>query len=439
MHYVSFEKDIEKINVRENVNLFYTKNPYNDIYSITFKVGVGSHENIELDYAARLMNYAGTSTKKLEEVKSDFHKIGTSYSFSCDRSYVYISMEGIEEFFPQALILLNDLIKDAQIAKEKIKLLVEEEKTGRKMEDKEPADVAKALVEYIRKGENSEYLRRLPLKAIGKLKTDKMLLCFKNALSYATEIHYCGKMYDADKVKKYIEKTYVFPEKINPTKSPVHIEDNEIKENTVYFVNDPKAIQSQIYFIVNGDVYDIEKEAYYDAFNEYFGGGFSGLVVQEIREYRSMAYSTGAILRTPPLAQKKNAFVGFIGTQADKTNEALDVFMGLLRDMPVKTERLEVLKSSLVQEVYASRPDFRELSETIINWQRKGFNDDPNKFKIEKFKSLTFEDIIKLYETELKTKPVAICIVGDKNRLDMVHIGKYGKIVNVDKKNLYRK
>ncbi len=307
------------------------------------------------------------------------------------------------------------------------------------MEDKEPADVARALVEYIRKGQESEFLKRLTIKEISRLKTEKLLKHFKEALSYETEIHYCGKMYDADKALKIIKGNITFPDTLKATASPVFIEDNVIKENTVYFVNDPKAVQSQIYFLLNGNTFDLSLDADYDAFNDYFGGGFSGLVVQEIREYRSMAYSTGATLRTPPLKNKKNFFVGYIGTQADKTSEALDVFMGLLREMPLKTDRLQVLKSALIQESYSSRPDFREMSQTVCEWQLQGYTDDPGKIKIEKFKNMTFDSINKLYESEIKSKPVAICIVGDKSRLDMAHIAKYGTIVNIKKKILFKK
>ncbi len=438
-HFVSFTNDFSKIKLNDKVTLYHSPNPYNDIYSLDFKIGTGSFENINLVYAAQLMNYAGTSTKTLEQVKAEFQKMGTTCTFSCDESYIHIEMQGLEENFSKALGLLNEVIKNPVVAKDKIKIIVNEEKTSRKMEDKEPADVAKALVQYIRKGNNSTFLRRLSLKAISKLNQEELVKEFKKALEFETELHYCGKQLQADKVQNIIKEVFAFPQPMMPSKSPIYIDDNEIKENTVYFVNDKKALQSQIYFIVNGNIFDIEKNAYIDAFNEYFGEGFSGLVLQEIREYRSMAYSAGASLHTPPLANKKNTFIGFIGTQADKTNDAMDVFMGLLREMPVKKERLDILKTSLIQDAYSSRPPFRDLSQTVVEWQKKGFNDDPAKYKVDKFKNLTFENITKLYESEIKTKPVAICIVGDQSRLDMTRIAKFGKIVNVDKKKLYTK
>ena len=47
--------------------------------------------------------------------------------------------------------------------------------------------------------------------------------------------------------------------------------------------------------------YDKKDDAIRDAFNQYFSGGFNGLVMTEIREKRSMAYSAGAYIGTPAL------------------------------------------------------------------------------------------------------------------------------------------
>lgn len=436
--FVDFNEDLAKIKMADKIHLYHAPNPYNDIYTLTIKAGTGSFNNINLPYASRLMNYAGTETRSMEQVKQAFHDMGTTCTFSCDESYVYIELEGLETNFSNALSLLNELLQTPVAGKDKIKLIVNEEKTTRKIEDKEPSEVARALQEYIRKGENSSYIKRLSLKAIKKLKPAALIAQFKEALIYETEIHFCGTL-SPKEVQANLKESLKFPADMKPTTSPVHVDDNAIKENVVYFVNDKKAVQSQIYFIANGNKFDISQAAMYDAFNEYFGGGFSGLVVQEIREYRSMAYATGATLRTPPVEGKKNAFVGYIGTQADKTSDALDVFMGLFRNMPVKEERMDVLRSSLVQEALADQPAFRELTLTVSKWIKKGYTEDPARNKAEKFKSMNFDDIVKFYTSELKDKPVAICIVGDESRLDMKHIAGYGKVVKVEQKKLFTK
>jgi len=96
------------------------------------------------------------------------------------------------------------------------------------------------------------------------------------------------------KVKELLNSNIRFS--ANPTVSnvPVAIDVKRYNENIVYFINRKDALQSNIYFMVNGSEFVKEEVPYMEAFNSYFGGGFSGLVLQEIREYRSMAYSASA-------------------------------------------------------------------------------------------------------------------------------------------------
>jgi predicted Zn-dependent peptidase len=107
--------------------------------------------------------------------------------------------------------------------------------------------------------------------------------------------------------------------------------------------------------------------------------------------------------------------------------------------MPEKEDRIETIRSSLIQEAYASRPDFRDLSEKFVSWKLKGYYEDPAKYKLETYKNLTFNDILNFYKTNVKGKPIVICIVGDEKRLNMQDIAKFGKIVKIKEKDLFKK
>ena len=81
----------------------------------------------------------------------------------------------------------------------------------------------------------------------------------------------------------------------------------------------------------------------------------------EIREKRSMAYSAGAYIGTPALPGNPTYLFGNIGTQNDKANDALDVFMGLVTDMPKNADRIDNIKSYIRQEMLTTHPSFRDL------------------------------------------------------------------------------
>jgi len=174
------------------------------------------------------------------------------------------------------------------------------------------------------------------------------------------------------------------------------------------------------------------------AFNEYFGGGFSGLVMQEIREYRSFAYATGASYNLPELANEKASFLTFIGCQGDKTNDAIGVMVDLIRNMPEKPERISSLRSSLQLKVVTNYPNFRNIPDKIIDYRRQGFTRDPNIKSYNNFKNLKMEDIVDFYEKAVKGKPYIITIYGDKRKINMESLRQFGEIVEMNLKDVIK-
>jgi predicted Zn-dependent peptidase len=384
------------------------------------------------------MNYAGTNDFALVQYKNEYSKIGCNYYIHSDDSYTYIELEGIEDNLPKALNLISELIKSPVLNSEKLDIIIEEEQANRKLERSEPENVANALFDYVKHKGQSEYLNRLPLKEIKKLNTDSLVNTFIDATKYETELHYCGKTNLAE-LKNILSVHLSIDRPDIESNSPYIKEFEKYNENTIYFVDKKKALQSKIFFFINGKPYQIDEDATTDAFNMYFGGGFSGLVLQEIREYRSMAYSAGAAYKKPIVSKGDSHFLGYIGTQADKTNEAIDVFSGLVRNMPEKSERIQMIQDYLKQSALTSRPDFRNISETVRSWELMGYNDDPTKIKIPQYEDLKFDDILGFYSNNLKGKPMVICIVGDKKRIDMDALKKHGEITIVKESSLFTK
>jgi len=213
-------------------------------------------------------------------------------------------MDGLDENFDSAFELLFKLINDPVVEEDKLSILYEEEKATRKMERSEPDNVADALFEYVKFKEKSAYLDRLTLKEIKALETAPLLEIFKQATIFETDYFYVGT-YDKNKVASMLKGKIRFMIEPKASQSPVYKEKENYSTNKVYLVNKKKANQSKIYFFMNGKPFTVEDEAIINAFNIYFGGGFSGLVLQEIREYRSMAYSAGAKYKKSGIGNKK--------------------------------------------------------------------------------------------------------------------------------------
>ncbi len=200
-----------------------------------------------------------------------------------------------------------------------------------------------------------------------------------------------------------------------------------------------KAIQSKVYIVRDGKVNDDQERIMAAAFNNYFGGDMSSLVFQEIREFRSLAYSAYANYRNPFYKGEKSYLTGFVSTQSDKTIEAMNAMFTLLDTMPSKIERLPEIKASLVQSINTSNPSFRYKSFNVESWSKQGYTDDPRKISVEVYKNLQFSDIENFYKNNVKGRPSLITINGDGKRIDLKKLQRFGKIVEVKKSQILRK
>ena len=173
------------------------------------------------------------------------------------------------------------------------------------------------------------------------------------------------------------------------------------------------------------------------AFNNYFGNGMSGIVFQEIREFRSLAYATFANYALSPLEGKNNLFQAYIGCQSDKTDEAIETMLGLINSLPEKNERFESIVSYISETSKTSKPNFRNVLGTVENWKTSGFVMDPNKFVLDQIDKLAFQDIISFYEAEIKNKPIVMAIYGDIDKVDMKKLENFGTVKKVKKSDIF--
>ena len=437
-HYIDFKKDVYQKDLSDLVHYYYTPNPVNDLFSLRLVFGVGNHKISLLPYASQLLSFLGTQDMPLDSFNREMQKLGSSYYSYPSKDYFTIEISGLENNLEPTLSLMNKMLASPKPDDSKMKKMVQGVKMEQKFEKKDPGTCGNALKEYALYGEKSDFLNRLPLKKVKKLKSQQLIDAFIEAQQYELVVHYSGKI-PSPKIEELVMDKLLAHDVKKETKSPVHIRKNSVKENRVYLVDDKKALQSQIYLIVEGDVNNEDERIMAGAFNKYFSNDMSSIVFQEIREFRSLAYSAYAYHSTPFYKDKKGYTFGYLSTQADKTVEAVKAMRGLMTDMPKKEDRMDHIRESLIQSLNSQRPSFRHISATMAYWQKKGYKHDPRKDWVKMYENMTFDDVVKFYEKNLEGRPVAITIVGDLKRIDSDALAKFGKIETLNKKELFRK
>jgi len=420
-------------------HFYYTTNPINDIFSLEIKFGAGSEKIPLLKQAASYYNLIGTESQTVDEFKKSLQKIGSTLSVYSSDSYVTISINGLDMNFNKTLVLLNELLTKPKTDDSKIARLAEEAKTNVKYEQKDPRTIADALSQYALYGNKSEYIDRYRIKEIKAMKSDSLVAAMNKAMKYEVNIHYVGKI-EASKVVDAIKKEIpLIMASIVKSNSPVYKQRNLFSGNTIMFVNDKKAVQSQINLNIEGNTNSREERAVAYAFNKYFGSDMSSLVFQEVREFRSLAYGAYAAYSPAFYSDKPGRTTGWLSTQADKTIEALQVMNDLFRNMPQKKDRLDIIKSALLQSINSERPTFREMSGSVESWRKQGYTDDPRKIFVKTWASLQFDDILVFYNSFINNKPILTTIVGDKSRIKMKDMSQFGNLTEVKKDILFRK
>ncbi|MDR3060941.1 MAG: insulinase family protein [Dysgonamonadaceae bacterium] len=429
--------DIRMRPINDKSKLFYTKNNENEVFTLTLKFGIGTEKMPKLALATALMNNAGIMGQMdAQAVKKEFSNLGATCRYGVDDDYLYVTMNGFEVNLEEACNLLTRQILLPQLDEKQMNNQKGPYYQNRRMEKTSTENMGSAMNQYVLYQDKSDYLDRLSLEEIGNITISNLTGEFQRATDYEAEIHYVGSL-DLETVYDILSKNLPLKQGEKTSTSPEVKDRVEYKENTIYFLPNGDAQQSSVYFYIQGDEYNHEDDVYHTAFNQYFAGGFSGLVLQEIREYRSMAYSAGAAYRNPPVEGKKCYFIGALGTQADKTVEAVDVFMGLINQMPQYPDRLPMIKNYMKETSVIEKPHFRIASQVYEGWKRRGYTKSPAETNGSKIDNLTFDDIVKFYNENVKGRPIAIGIVGDPKSVDLNALEKYGKVVKVSTGKLF--
>ena len=223
--------------------------------------------------------------------------------------------------------------------------------------------------------------------------------------------------------------------------SPYRRELREYDKPTVFFINMPDMTQSIVYSYVKGDPVDDTASRHASRlFSVYFGGDMSSLMFQEIREFRSFAYRTNGRYQLPSHAHMgaTGSFTAMLSTQGDKTLDALGVLDSLIREMPLKPERVDAIRQALVNQTNNEYPAFRNLSEKVAAFRMEGIEQDPGEAFLQDVAKMDMQDISRFYQEQVSGRPVVYVIAGNEKRIDMKKLAAFGTIVKVKKKDIYR-
>lgn len=437
---IDFEKDVKTSKLTPLVTLYTTPNPLNDIFTLNISYGIGALEQPELMQLTNYLQLLGTESLSFEQFRSRLQSIGSTLAFDVTPDAFVMKVTGFDNHIDETMELVGDFIRHAKADDKKLRQIVDDAKVSEKAFFKSGDNVASALLEQVKYGDQSRYLRKLSLSQIKKLKGKDMLAIYDKVRSVQCDLHYCGTL-PVEKVIGTIRQHLPLERTTVASNSPYYRELKQYDRPTVFFIDMPDMAQSIVYGYVKGDPVDDKASRHASQlFSVYFGGDMSSLMFQEIREFRSFAYRTSGRYQLPNHAHKGTAgsFTAMLSTQSDKTLDALGVLDSLIREMPLKPERMEAVKQTLVNRINNDYPPFRNLSEKVASARMEGFDRDPAEEFLRDIATMDMQDISRFYREQISGRPVVYVIAGNRKHIDMKKLAKYGTIIKVKKKDIYK-
>jgi predicted Zn-dependent peptidase len=208
--------------------------------------------------------------------------------------------------------------------------------------------------------------------------------------------------------------------------------------NQVFFLHKEMA-QAQVRLEFSSGLLDESNTPSVQIFNEYFGGGMAGLVFQELREARALAYSAWARFFTPTRQNEENVLVGSIGCQADKTLDAVHAFLSLLKDMPLSTNRWSSAQTSLLSTYRTNPIASRAIPGFVYDVDALGLKMDPRESRYQKLEEANMKEFENFYSEKIQSRPILFSIVGDSTKIDQSELEKLGTLTRVEAKDLFRR
>ena len=437
---IDFEKDVKTSKLTPLVTLYTTPNPLNDIFTLNISYGIGALEQPELMQLTNYLQLLGTESLSFEQFRSRLQSIGSTLAFDVTPDAFVMKVTGFDNHIDETMKLVGDFIRHAKADDKKLRQIVDDAKVSEKAFFKSGDNVASALLEQVKYGDQSRYLRKLSLSQIKKLKGKDMLAIYDKVRSVQCDLHYCGTL-PVEKVIGTIRQHLPLERTTVASNSPYYRELKQYDRPTVFFIDMPDMAQSIVYGYVKGDPVDDKASRHASRlFSVYFGGDMSSLMFQEIREFRSFAYRTSGRYQLPNHAHKGTAgsFTAMLSTQSDKTLDALGVLDSLIREMPLKPERVEAVKQTLVNRINNDYPPFRNLSEKVASARMEGFDHDPAEEFLRDIATMDMQDISRFYREQISGRPVVYVIAGNRKHIDMKKLAEYGTIIKVKKKDIYK-
>ena len=425
--FVDFKKDLVIGETKNKLPLYYKQNTENDLFTIVFRYEFGQQDDNRYDIATGYLDYVGTDKLSAAEVKQKFYNLACNYSVNVHADNLNISLSGLQSQMPEALALLESVVRNAKADKESYDQYV-----GLILKSREDAKTDQRsnfarLVSYATFGEHNAQRDMMSEEQLRQADPQQLLSLIANLPNLKHSVLYYGKL-SPEQLSDVLGKAHPTPQALADVPKGKPYVRQEAKTNEIWIAPyDAKNIYLMMYHNESRDWHP-EQEAVVDLFNEYYGGSLNGIVFQEMREARGLAYSAAAYYITPSKKDEKEYCQTYIITQNDKMMDAVNQFHVILNDMPASETAFQIAKDAVTKQLASMRVTKSAVINAYLMAKRLGIDYDQNERVYNALPGINLQTIVDFEKAQMANKAYRYIILGDEKELDMEALGKIGPI-----------
>ena len=434
--FVDFSKDLTVTQTKQKLPLLYKQNVDNDLFTLVFRYEFGQQDDNRYEIAADYLNYVGTDRYTAAQVKQEFYKMACNYSVNVNTDNLNITLSGLQSQMPKALELLEEVLRHAKADKESYEQYVGLVLKSRDDAKKDQRTNFQYLMRYGAFGPYNSLRDVMSADQLRQADPQQLLSLLADLPNMKHTVLYYGKL-TPQELSKVLGAAHKTPKKLADVPKGEPYVNQEAVTNEIWIAPyDAKNIYLLMYHNEGLD-WNPEQEAVIDLFNEYYGGGMNGIVFQEMREARGLAYSASAYYVTPSKKGDKEYYQTYIITQNDKMMDAVNQFHVILNKMPASETAFQIAKDAVTKQLASLRTTKASVIYAWLNAQRRGIDYDMNEKVYNALPALKLQDIVDFEKQHMAQKPCRYLILGDEKELNMEALEKIGPVKRLTTEEIF--
>ena len=426
--FIDFKTDMNVSETKAGLPLLYKQNTDDDLFNLVYMYDFGNTADLRYDLALSYLDYLGTATLTPQQFKQRLYKLACNISCSVSDNKTFISLSGLNENMPQAVALLEDTESYNSLVD-----LIIKARTDAKSNQEQ---CFRHLMEYGQYGPYNSMTNILSEDQLRNTDPSELINLVKGLNGMKHTVLYFGPMSEKD-FSASITKLHKTPKELVDVPLGMDYMELPTTENEILLAPyDAKNIYL-VQYNNNDRDWEPDHAPIINIFNEYFGTGMNGIVFQELREARGLAYSAAAVYNQPSRVGHKEDVYTYIVTQNDKMMDCVDEFNNLINNIPESEAAFSLAKESLMKKLASRRITRFSVINNYIAAKERGIDYDINSKIYEALPKLYLFDIVDFEKENMAGKPYRYLILGNENELDMERLQKIAPVQRVTLEDIF--